>query len=375
MTLRRNAACRSRSSPTPRPAPRSSRTRPRADFNYYTPAEAQADPLRGRDGRSAARPAALPEPGLALRLRRRPRRLPARLDRAKAWGIRPARARALPGLGRPGLRVAGARLARVPRPESRKWRAHLYRYNANVVRQINANIDTARETKAFEQWNRNWVTFVERNVGAWMHVEHGLGLYLFANANRRAPTNMHNNAISVNSMHRIRSRPGPSAVQPDAVRGDRRASTAPRTSRPGTATRPGRASARPPSSSPRSTTGARRSSPRTWSSSRSSASCSAANLVQQAAPGNGDFVTPTVVGAEEYDYAERDLRYTKRDVPAAYQRQGVRRPQQSRSCSRGWRRGCRGASLRRARCSRCGRSPTPSPCASRTAWTEPRTVS
>ena len=46
--------------------------------------------------------------------------------------------------------------------------------------------------------------FVARNVGAWMHVEHGLGLYLFANANRRAPTNMHNNAISVNSMHRIR---------------------------------------------------------------------------------------------------------------------------------------------------------------------------
>jgi propane monooxygenase small subunit len=35
------------------------------------------------------------------------------------------------------------------------------------------------------------------------------------------------------------------------------------------------------------------------------------NLVQQAAPANGDFITPTVVGAEEYDYAERDLRYTR----------------------------------------------------------------
>ena len=33
-------------------------------------------------------------------------------------------------------------------------------------------------------------------------------------------------------------------------------------------------------------------------------------LVQQAAPANGDFVTPTLIGAEEYDYAERDLRYT-----------------------------------------------------------------
>ena len=34
-------------------------------------------------------------------------------------------------------------------------------------------------------------------------------------------------------------------------------------------------------------------------------------LVQHAAPGNGDFDTPTVVGAGEYDYAARDLRYTK----------------------------------------------------------------
>ena len=33
--------------------------------------------------------------------------------------------------------------------------------------------------------------------------------------------------------------------------------------------------------------------------------------MQQAAPGNGDFVTPTVVGAGECDYAARDLRYTK----------------------------------------------------------------
>ena len=32
--------------------------------------------------------------------------------------------------------------------------------------------------------------------------------------------------------------------------------------------------------------------------------------MQQAAPGNGDFVTPTIVGAGEYDFAQRDLRYT-----------------------------------------------------------------
>jgi propane 2-monooxygenase small subunit len=33
-------------------------------------------------------------------------------------------------------------------------------------------------------------------------------------------------------------------------------------------------------------------------------------LVMQAAPRNGDFVTPTVIGAGEYDYAQRDLRWS-----------------------------------------------------------------
>ncbi len=122
----------------------------------------------------------------------------------KAWGSDRPEPERFPGSGGRGYDwpALGWHEFRDPNEE---WELTLYRYNANVVRQINANIDTARETKAFEQWNRNWVTFVERNIGAWMHVEHGLGLYLFANANRRAPTNMHNNAISVNSMHRIRT--------------------------------------------------------------------------------------------------------------------------------------------------------------------------
>ena len=35
------------------------------------------------------------------------------------------------------------------------------------------------------------------------------------------------------------------------------------------------------------------------------------NLVQQIAAQNGDFVTPTVIGAGEYDYSQRDLRWTQ----------------------------------------------------------------
>jgi propane monooxygenase small subunit len=188
--------------------------------------------------------------------------------------------------------------------------AHLYRYNANVVRQINANIEAAKETKAFDQWNPNWVRFVATNVGAWMHVEHGLGLYVFANANRRAPTNMHNNAISVNSMHRIRF------AQDLALYNLTLSEEVPGFD--------GAAHIETWNSDP-NWQGVREvaeqltaiddwceaSSPPTWSSSRWSASCSGASWCSTRRPHNGDFVTPTVVGAGEYDYAQRDLRYTR----------------------------------------------------------------
>ena len=169
--------------------------------------------------------------------------------------------------------------------------------------------------------------FVESHVGAWMHVDHGLGLYLFANANRRAPTNMHNNAISVNSMHRIRSAQDLALYNltlTEEIEGF-----------------DGTAHLTAWNEDP------------VWQGVREVAEqltaiddwCEAifaanvvfeplvgelfrSRLVQQSAPRNGDFVTPTVIGAEEYDFAERDLRYTIADVPPAHQRPRVRRPQQ-----------------------------------------------
>ena len=121
----------------------------------------------------------------------------------KAWGVDRGDPERFPGSGGKGYDwpAHGWHEFRDPNEE---WELTFYRNNSNVVRQINQTIDTARHTSAFQQWNPNWVTFVERNVGAWMHVEQGLGLYLFANANRRAPTNMPNNAITVNSVHRTR---------------------------------------------------------------------------------------------------------------------------------------------------------------------------
>lgn len=227
----------------------------------------------------------------------------------KAWGEdRPEPAR-YPGSGGQGYEwpAHGWHEFRDPNEE---WELTLYRYNANIVRQMNQNIEVARQAKAFEQWSANWVRFVENHVGAWMHVEHGIGLYVFANANRRAPTNMHNNAISVNSMHKIRFAQDLAlynltlSEEIDGFNGAAHVETW--------------------NSDP------------TWQGVRGTAEaltsiwdwCEAvfatnvvfeplvgelfrSSLVQQSAPGSGDYVTPTVVGAAEYDYARRDLRYTQ----------------------------------------------------------------
>ena len=226
----------------------------------------------------------------------------------KAWGSdRPVPERG-PGSGGKGYDwpAHGWHEFRDPNEE---WELSFYRYNANVERQVNQNIDSARQQKAFEQWNPNWVRFVESHVGAWMHVDHGLGLYLFANANRRGPTNMHNTAMAVNSMHRIRSAQDLAlynlTLSEEIAGFDGGAHLVAWNSDP------------------------------VWQGVREVAEgltgiddwCEAifaanivfepivgelfrSQLVQQAAPRNGDFVTPTVMGAEEFDYAERDLAYS-----------------------------------------------------------------
>jgi propane monooxygenase small subunit len=227
----------------------------------------------------------------------------------KAWGSDRPEPKRSPGSGGKGYDwpAHGWHEFRDPNEE---WELSLYRYNSNVVRQLAQNVEAARVAKAFEQWNRNWIRFVESHVGAWMHVDHGLGLYLYANANRRAPTNMHNNAISVNSMHRIRAAQDLALYNltlSEEIEGF-----------------DGTAHLEAWNNDP------------VWQGVRETAEqltgiddwCEAifaanvvfeplvgelfrSHLVQQAAPGNGDFVTPTVIGAEEYDFAERDLRYTK----------------------------------------------------------------
>jgi len=227
----------------------------------------------------------------------------------KAWGSDRPEPKRSPGSGGKGYDwpATGWHEFRDPNEE---WELSLYRYNSNVVRQLTQNIEAARQAKAFEQWNPNWVRFVERHVGAWMHVDHGLGLYLFANANRRAPTNMHNNAISVNSMHRIRAAQDLAlynltlSEEIDGFDGSAHLETW---------------------NSDPAWVGVRKTAELLTGIDDWCEAIFAANvvfeplvgelfrshLIQQAAPRNGDFITPTVVGSEEYDFSERDLRYTR----------------------------------------------------------------
>jgi propane 2-monooxygenase small subunit len=85
-----------------------------------------------------------------------------------------------------------------------EWEQTIYRNNANVVRQIRQNLENAKDARAFQGWNRGWVKTAERHVGAWAHVEHGIGMHVYLPAQRDAPTNMINNALSVASAHKLR---------------------------------------------------------------------------------------------------------------------------------------------------------------------------
>jgi propane 2-monooxygenase small subunit len=230
----------------------------------------------------------------------------------KAWGVdKPEPQR---GIGSGGLPkdfhwpAHGWHEFRDPNEE---WELTLYRYNANVVRQLNQNIENARQAKAFEQWAPSWVRFVERDVGAWMHIEHILGLYVFAACNRSAPTNMHNTAIAVNSMHKIRFAQDlalynltlseeiegfDGVAHLDAWDND------------------------PAWQGVRKVTEALTAIDDDWGESMFATNIVfepllgelfRSNLVQQCAAANGDFVTPTIVGAGEHDYSQRDLRWTE----------------------------------------------------------------
>ena len=229
----------------------------------------------------------------------------------KAWGSDDPEPERGPGSGGKPVENWPAHGWHEFRDPNEEWDLTIFRYNANVERQIGQNVENARDAKAFEQWSPNWVRFVERNVGAWMHIEHIFGLYVFAACNRSGPTNMHNTAMAVNSAHKIRFAQDLALYNltlTEEIEGF-----------------DGTAHVEAWNSDTE------------WQGVRKVAEGLTAiendwaemifgtnivfepllgelfrsNLVQQAAPGNGDYVTPTVMGAGEYDYARRDLRWTQ----------------------------------------------------------------
>jgi len=196
------------------------------------------------------------------------------------------------------------------RDPNQEWEQTIYRNNARVVRQVEQNIANAKNEGAFERWSPEWATVVERQVGAWMHVEHGLGMHVFIPAQRDAPTNMINNAISVNSMHKLRIAQDLAlySLEVSEARDDIDGAAHKQVWESDSVWQPTREHVE------------RLTAIRDWCEAVVATNLAfeplvgelfRSGLVQQSAPRNGDFVTPTVIGAEEYDYAERDLRYTR----------------------------------------------------------------
>jgi propane 2-monooxygenase small subunit len=235
---------------------------------------------------------------------------PLHWTKLKAWGVDQPEPQRGPGTG--GLPVENwpAHGWHEFRDPNEEWEQTIYRYNANVVRQLNQNIENARNAKAFEMWAPNWVRFVERHVGAWMHIEHILGLYVFAGNERSGPTNMHNTAMAVNSAHKIRFAQDLALYNltlSEEIEGFDGAAHLHAWN------------IDPEWQGARKLTEALTAVEDDWGEAIFAANIVfeplvgelfRSNLVMQCAAPNGDFVTPTVMGAGEYDYAQRDLRWT-----------------------------------------------------------------
>jgi propane 2-monooxygenase small subunit len=235
---------------------------------------------------------------------------PLHWTKLKAWGVDEPEPQRGPGSG--GLPVQNwpAHGWHEFRDPNEEWEQTLYRYNANVVRQLNQNVENARQGKAFEQWTPNWVRFVERNVGAWMHIEHILGLYVFGSNERSGPTNMHNTALAANSARKIRFAQDLAlynltlSEEIEGFDGTAHVETW---------------NSDAEWQGARKLTEALTAIEDDWGEAMFAANVVfepligelfRSNLVMQSAARNGDFVTPTVMGAGEYDYAQRDLRWT-----------------------------------------------------------------
>lgn len=197
------------------------------------------------------------------------------------------------------------------RDPNEEWERTYYINNSNSVRQVQQNIQNAKSENVFQDWNESWLDILARHVSTWSHADHGLGMYVFMPAQRAAMSNMHNNAISVNCMHKLRT-------AQDILLYNLELSELFPEKFDGTAHR--EAWMEDPVWQ-----GVRENVERIMNAKDWAETTFAANivfeplvgelfrsqLVMRFAPANGDFLTPSLIGVSEREFNDRDLAYTR----------------------------------------------------------------
>ncbi|NIK58369.1 aromatic/alkene monooxygenase hydroxylase subunit beta [Kribbella shirazensis] len=190
-----------------------------------------------------------------------------------------------------------------------EWDQTIYRNNSAVVRQVDLCLQNAKRARAYDGWNAAWLTFIERNLGAWMHAENGLGLHVFTAVQRSGPTNMINTAVAVNAAHKLRFAQDLALFNLDLSEAD--------VPFDGSAHQEVWKSA--PEWQPTREVVERLTAVGDWCEllfatnvvfEQLVGSLFRSELVMQIAARNGDYITPTIVGTGEHDY-DRDLAYTR----------------------------------------------------------------
>lgn len=195
------------------------------------------------------------------------------------------------------------------RDPNEEWDQTIYRNNSAVVHQVDLCLQNAKRAHAYDAWNTPWLKFIERNLGAWMHAENGLALHVFTSIQRSGPTNMINTAVAVNAAHKLRFAQDLALYNLDISEEEEGFDGA--AHRDVWMTAPEWQGVRE--------TVERLTAVGDWCQLLFAAnivfeqlvgSLFRSELIMQVAARNGDYITPTIVGTGEYDYA-RDLGYTR----------------------------------------------------------------
>ncbi|NLG45253.1 aromatic/alkene monooxygenase hydroxylase subunit beta [Gordonia sp. (in: high G+C Gram-positive bacteria)] len=190
-----------------------------------------------------------------------------------------------------------------------EWDQTIFRNNSAVVRQVELCLRNAKRAHAYRGWNRPWLKFIERNLGAWMHAENGLALHVFTSIQRSGPTNMINTAVAVNAAHKMRFAQDLALFNLDLADEVEDFD--------GAAHKEVWQSA--PEWQPTREAVERLTAIGDWCQllfvtnivfEQLVGSLFRTDLVMQIAARNGDYITPTIVGTGEHDY-DRDLAYTR----------------------------------------------------------------